>query len=466
MFKKFRLSLIFSSTIFFIAFVLFYYMDLHSLTVWTLNIWDTLAETGNIRTFYEYSAMNLYRLEHAMVGSDILIYLPWAVWNLPIWLLQRFAGLNAIEHFWMMLYSKLFLAAVFGVVLFLARKIARLLSAAKEDTERMMFLSATSFFTVTSLAYAGQNDVLVIAPFLAGIYELLRGKRSRFLLWAAVSIAFKPFFIFSFLAIVLLLEKNLLKDILYLAAGFSLYVLQKVLFIGAPAYAESLSYGPTKDAFGLMVQAKLDIPPAGASVFFLGIGVIWLMAYFCPAALKSGGEDADISIENKFSLENKSAQAYILYFATAPLVVFFLFTRYEAYRPLYLVPLLFLLMLLKPAYARLNLLLETAATGALMCFYLMDDILFYSPNYLLHFKNSTHAPSFSTILAEKLPGFGYAAFTAVFVLAMLLILVINHPAFHSDNIVMKQKEEPWLLPVRSILYGLPLVIALLLRKIY
>lgn len=460
MFKKYRLSLIFSSMIFLIAFVLFYYMDLQSLTVWTLNIWDTLAETGNIRVFYEYSAMNLYRLEHAMVGSDILIYFPWAVWNLPIWMMQRFAGLNAIDHFWMMLYSKLFLAAVFAVVLFLAHKIAKLLSAAKEDTDRMLFLSATSFFTVTSLAYSGQNDVLVIAPFLAGIYELLRGKRIRFLLWAAVSIAFKPFFIFSFLAIILFLEKNLLKDVLYLGVGFSLYVLQKVLFIGAPSYAESLSYGPTKEAFGLMVQAKLDIPPAGASLFFLGIGVIWLMAYFCPAGLELNNEDSAVS------KKKKSAQAYILYFATAPMVIFFLFTRYEAYRPFYLVPLLFLLMLLKPDYARLNILLETAATGALICFYLMDDILFYNPNYLLHFKNSVHAPSFSTILAEKLPGFGYAAFTAVFVLAMLFILVINHPAFHSDNTVMKQKEEPWLLPARSILYGLPLLIALLLRKIY
>ena len=442
--KRYRFSLLVSAAIFFTALVLFYYMDLQSLTVWTLNIWDTLAETGNIRAFYKYSALNLYQLEHAMVGSDILIYLPWAIWNLPIWLLQRFAGLDAISHFWMMLYSKLFLVVVFGVVLHLSRKIAGLLSFDKEDTNRMLFLSATSFFTVTSLAYIGQNDVLVIAPFLAGIYELLRGKRTRFLLWAAVSIAFKPFFIFSFLAIILFLEKDLLKDVLYLATGCSLFLLQKVLFIGAPAYAESLSYGPTSGAFGLMVQAKLDIPPAGASLFFLGMGVIWLMAYFC----------------------TKDHKTYILYFATAPMIIFFLFTRYESYRPFYLVPLLFLLMMTKPAYARLNVLLETVATMSLMCFYLMDDVLFYNPNFLLRFPNSPSAPSVSSLLAQKIPGFGYAAFTAVFVLAMLLILVINHPAFHSENVVIKQKEEPWLLPLRSILYGLPLVLSLLLCKLF
>lgn len=172
--KKYSLSFLISSVAFFLAFVLFYYMDLKSLTVWTVNIWDTLAETGNIRHFYEYSAMNLYQLDHAMVGSDIFIYLPWAIWNLPIWILQRFAGLAVIEHFWMVLYSKCFLLAVFALILYLARKIALLFTTEKEDIHRMLFLSATSFFTITSLAYIGQNDVLVIAPFLMGIYELLK----------------------------------------------------------------------------------------------------------------------------------------------------------------------------------------------------------------------------------------------------------------------------------------------------
>lgn len=446
MHKRYHAAFLISSVIFFIAFMLFYYTDLKSLTVWTLNVWDCLAASGNIRTFYEYSAMNLYRLDHTMVGSDILIYLPWAVWNLPLWILQHFFKIHAIEHFWMMLYSKLFLVVMFTVVLYLAKKIAALFTAEKEDLTRMLLLSATSFFTVTSLAYTGQNDVVVIVPFLAAIYQLLCGKRRGVVFWAAVSIAFKPFFIFSYAVMILYLEKELLKDIAYIAGGCSLFILQKFCFLGAPKYGESLSYGPYKGAFGLMLQARLDIPPDGASLFLLGLGILMLLAYF---------HRGDISRKED-----------ILYYATAPMMIFFLFTRYEAYRPFYLVPLMYLLMLTKPAYNRTNLLLEMAATGSLMCFYLVDDFLFYNPNYLLRYHQDTPVPAISSWLEGKMPGFGFPAFTAVFVLAMVMALIINHPAFHSENEILKKKEEPWLLPIRSLLYGVPLMASILLRIVY
>lgn len=444
--RSYRFAFLFSSIFFIIAFTLFYYTDLKSLTVWTVNFWDTLAESGNFRNFYEYSARNLYGLDHAMVGSDILIYLPWAVWNLPIWALQRFAGLTIVNHFWMLLYSKLFLLVVFAGVSYLIYRIAELLTTEKEAADRAFFLSATSFFTVTAIAYIGQNDVMVIAAFLAGVYELLRGNKKRFLLWAAVSIAFKPFFIFSFVALILLYEKNLIKAVLSTLCGCSLFVLQKLLFWGAPLYAQSLNYGPTKGAVKLLLQAVLEIPPAGVSLFFLGLGIVWLLAYFQP------GEE--------------KRKEYVLYFTVAPLVVFFLFTRYESYRPFYLVPFLYLLMMTKPAYARTNLLLETVGTGALMYFYLMDDILFYSPKYIMIPNGEVAAPSISQWLLERLPGYGFPVTTAVFVLCMIAILIINHPAFHWENQVLKQKEEPWLVFVRTALFAFPTIFSLLLRIVY
>lgn len=444
--KRYRVAFLFSSVVFLISFVLFYYMDLKSLTVWTTNLWDTIAETGSFRNFYAYSARNQYGLLHEMVGSDILIYLPWAVWNLPIWALQRFGGFIIVENFWMLLYSKLFLLLVFGVVLYLTKKIAGLLSTEKETADRVLFLSATSLFTMTSIAYIGQNDVLVIAAFLAGIYELLRGNKKRFLLWAAVSVAFKPFFAFSLVALILLYEKNLLKAALSVVGGCSLYVLQKLLFLGAPVYAESMSYGPTKGAFGLLLQAKLEIPPAGVSLFALGIGAVWLLAYFRD--------------------KEKQPKEYTVYFAAAPLIVLFVFTRYESYRPFYLVPLLYLLMALKPAYARVNLLLETAATGALLYFYLLGDTLFYNPNYIFIPQGGAGAPSISEWLLARLPGYGFPVTTAVFVLAMGMILVINHPAFRVENEVLTRKEEPWLVFVRSALYALPVFAAVILKLIY
>lgn len=450
MFKKNYLPLIISSISFLFCFLFFYYTDLKSLTIWSINIWDTLYETHNIRHFYEYSAMNLYKLDHTMVGSDILIYLPWAIWNLPLWILQHFFHLDTIEHFGMMLYSKCFLFANFGILLYYARKISLLFTQNQEETKKMLFLCFSSLFTVTSLAYAGQNDVLVIVPFTIAIYQLMKEKYLRFLLWSAISIAFKPIFLFSFVALLLLKEKNILKLFLSGILGCSVYFFQKILFIGAPLYKESLSYGPMKDIFDLLQKASLDLPPAGMSIFIFSLGLFYFFAY---------------SHEKKEQLEQENA--YTLYYATAPMLIFFLFTRYESYRPFYLVPLLYLLILLRPEYSRINLILETIFTSCIMYFYLIDDVLFYNPNFLLNFhkEESLPAETISSFFARFVPGFGFQSTTALFVLSGILLLVLNHPSASFKSKPLKIKEEPWLLTLRSIIYTIPGFLSFFLQYI-
>lgn len=444
--NNYKIALCISLVLFGAVFIFSYYMDLKSLTVWTTNIWDTFFHTHGFRNYYEYSAMNLYGLDHAMVGSDILIYLPWAVWNLPIWALQYFLDIHIIEHAWMLLYSKLFLLVITGGVLFLAKEIGRFFTTDESALNRMVILAGTSFFILTAVGYVGQNDVVVIAPFLLAILNLLKKNKWKFFLWAALSIAFKPFFLFSYVAVILLFEKELIKIGLYSLLGFSIYFLQKIPFLGAPSYTESISYGPTKGAFGAMLKYVLDVPPAGASLFFLGMGIICLMAY----------------LHSSQVLEKE----YVLYYSVAPLLIFFMFTRYEFYRPIYLVPLLYLLMLCKPRLNRTNLLLEMAMTGALMTFYMMDEILFYNPHYMLIPSENLHFQTISEWLTSKLPGFGYTAFTAVFLLAMALLLIVNHPRFMWKNPVLEKEEESWLVVVRSMLFALPALLAFLLRCTY
>lgn len=439
--KKYIIPGIISALAFAGSFLMYCYMDLTSLTVWTLNIWDTLFTTGNIRDFYSYSAMNLYGLQHAMVGSDILIYIPWAIWNLPIWLLQHFAGVDAAYHMAPQIWSKLFLLIVFAGCIYPVKKIAKKLSDNREETFRAVFLSATSLFTITSLAYIGQNDVEVILPFLMSISCLLDDNKKGFVLWAALSIAFKPFFIFSYIGMVLLKEKNLIKISGYVLAAFSVFVLQKLPFIGAPLYSESLSYGPTGGAIKLLFANVIDVPPAGASIFAIALLVVYIGAYF---------NDKQIGDND------------IIYMAVSPMVILFMFTRYESYRPFYLVPVLFLLMMTKPEFNRINLLLETVASASLMAFYMLDDILYFNPGYLY---GSAWRTSVAELAMDYLPAYGFALLTAVFVVCMTGILVINHPRFTSENKVLLMKEEPWIMSARSIIYAVPFLFSLVIRII-
>lgn len=440
---EYKISYIFSIVLFILATLTCYYMDLQSLTIWTVNVWDTIYETGNPFNYYAYSAQNLYGLSHAMVGSDFLIYLPWAIWNLPIWILQRFFGLTILEHPLMLLYSKGFLILLLTLTCVLIKKIANLLTDNTEETAKSLVLYSSSFFVLTGISYIGQNDILVILVMLLALYNLIKGNTAKFIFCAALSIAFKPFFIFSYIALILLKEKKIVRLGLYGLLGMSIYFIQKIPFLFSPMYKESLSYGPTSNVLGLLLKSTFSISPVGISVFVLSLLVVYVMAYL-------DNEKAD------------GKEKYI-YYCTLPFICFFAFTNFESYRPIYLYTVFYLLMLIKPQYKRINLWLETISTGCLIVYYMVSDLLFYNGNYIyLPFKTGTFS-TMNQFFVKHLPNAGLSAFMALFVFCLILMAVINHPKFKSQNPVLLMKEEKYLMPVRSLLFAIPFIFSIILK---
>ena len=49
---EYKISYIFSIVLFTLAALTCYYMDLQTLTIWTVNVWDTIYETGNPFNYY------------------------------------------------------------------------------------------------------------------------------------------------------------------------------------------------------------------------------------------------------------------------------------------------------------------------------------------------------------------------------------------------------------------------------
>lgn len=439
----YKISFLWSSLIFGLAAITCYYTDLRSLTIWTTNLWDAWYFTGNPLNFYAYSAENLYMLDHAMVGSDLLIYLPWSIWNFPIWVLQRFCDLTILEHPLMLFYSKCFLIVLLLFSCNVIYKIAGFFSAKTEELGQVVLLYSTSLFVLTGIAYIGQNDILVILCFLWALHQLLKGKNKAFVFFAALSIALKPFFAFSYIAIILYREKKLHKIFLYGLAGISIYVLQKIPFLWVPMYQESLSYGPTSNVLGLLLESTFDISPVGISVFVLALVIVYFMAY------------ADNHNEN-------TSERY-LYYCTVPFICFCAFTNYESYRPIYLFAMFFLLMLTKPAYRRINLLLEMLVSGCLMVCYMVNDFLFFNGIYIHLPARSAEYDSVYSFFQTNLPNAGLKAFMAVAVFGLICMAVINHPNFKSENKVLCMQEEKYLVLLRSLLYSVPLLFAIVLK---
>lgn len=440
---EYKIALFLSLMTFMVVSIITSYSDMQSLTMWTINIWDNLFETGNPLNFYAYSAQNIHNLPHIYVGSDILIYIPWAIWNLPLWLLQRFGGLIAVEHQFMMVWSKCFLILLVAGCAGVIKKIAGLLNSGYG--EECIFLFLTGFYTLTSVGFIGQNDIQVIFVLLLAMEAYLSNDWKKFLLWSALSIAFKPYFLFPYVALVLLKEKRVLHIVLYGLSGISIYMLQKIPFLNAPMYKESLANGPTNAVVFRMLENVINFTPHMVSLFVLSLLVVYVLAYF------DDMEEGD----------NQKG----IYYGMMSYICFFLFVRYESYRPLYLFVFLYLMILVKPMYYRVYLWLETIITACFMYYYLYFGQCFCDGQFYVLPFTAESTISLSELVKSIIATPYVTVCMAVLLLCMVVYGVISHPRFCAKSVALHMKVEPWLIVLRSCLFVAPYLLAIVLRYV-
>ena len=445
--KKLIVPYVISFIVFATAFVSFYYWDTKSLTIWSTNIWDTLADTHNIRNYYEYSSYNIYGLEHQLVGSDMLVYLPHAIWNIPIWCIQRWGGVRIVDTPIMLLYSKLFWIFIFAGICVVIKKILAI-DKKEASASLSIYLISSSIFFLYDIAYAGQNNLLVIFLYLSAIYALFKGKKGRFYLVASFSIAFKPFLFFAYIAVILLMQKKLhyiLRDILL---GVSVYILQKIPFVGAPMYKESLAYGPTNRIIGSMLEGVLNIGYTGFSILILSILAVFVLAYLTEV-------DSD----------SEQFRYQVVYYTMVPLMLQVIMTRDSFNRSIYFIVFMAMCIVYKNNQFRINLILEIAYSGCMVLYNLFSNVNFLLPRFL--FWNDANNKNF--FICDKLNSFfGYEwhvlfiATNTIGFFAMILYAIINHPRFESKAKVLNMKPESYLLYIRLLITLVPVLISMVL----
>lgn len=195
--------------------VLFDYSDFGTLTVWSVEIWDSLF-TGRLNEYFLVTAENLRKAVHGGSTYGIAYLIPWAIWNFPIWL----------THFWnenynvftpiCLAWSKLFLVicAVFNAV-FVGKTVHLFVDDHKLSKYAFIFsLGAVTLYI--SVGYAGQDEIVYMMCMMAGLYYLLRRKKILGLFFLGLSVILCPFMLVPILAVLFIIEKNLLKIGLYI----------------------------------------------------------------------------------------------------------------------------------------------------------------------------------------------------------------------------------------------------------
>ncbi len=367
--------------------------DLQSLTIWSTNVWDSIAD-GQFRSLYALTAQNLHHVHHAHMGSELMSVLPWSVWNLPIWIMQRFFGMEIMESPFMLAYSKLFLVFCSVIMLRCTKKIAFLLTGDKTKSIWAMFLTASSTYLYLSVCYSGQNDILMM-----------------------------------FLAVLVLTEKNFLRLIGKAILACSGMLVQKLLFMGAPGYAESMNSGPAKEMLEEMFPTNLETSFGKISFFAIALVLIYIYGY-----TRDFSRDA-------YKKPQSLAGKYAVYMIAATYTSYLMFSPFSFYRLAILTPYLYLVLVQNKKMRLYNALLDTAMQFSL----LMRMVLRGSKMFRVDFVNRSLAQPFFGYTVKFNDENSYAnidnyiysnvqlldkyqpMFAGVAVVCAILLLAFNHP---------------------------------------
>ena len=335
------------------------------------------------------------------------------------------------------MWSQLFLVVCLVGVLYLVRKITMRTTNDKLRSNLAAFITFSSVWMYVGVFYSGQNDIIICLLGLASVYALMKRNTKLFLIFGAFAVSVKYFFIFPFIALILLTEKNIYKIILKILLGLSPTLLFNIICRNMPMYAESSTSGPTEKMLGqLFIGTIPGFASVAISLFVLSLVFVLFLSYIT----KPKQEERD---------------KFIVYIATLSLVPVMMFTKIQFYRMILIIPFLTILILQNKKILKLNFIMQNLMEiSTLVCFVLKDKYLF-APRKgsigilpkIMKLHNSKAVTIGQRIkevvpMTEKLlPLFGTIGLAVI-----IILVVINHPRFNDKYIEVKEEnfERFWL----------------------
>lgn len=198
---------------------------------------------GHIMDFYDYN----FSIEGLAKGTiyEILIYIIYAIWNLPLFILgvrTDGAQMPLFAAYW----NKLILAFVMYLCAFIIYKIAQEL---KHD-HKVSKMIAVTWCTIPLLFFLiviqGSYDIYYVLFMLLGLWYWLKPDNKKnnilFNIWFGLAICIKPFPLFYYLILLLIKEKNIFKIIVNGIVMILPYALCKGLYLNSEGYQAVLAF--------------------------------------------------------------------------------------------------------------------------------------------------------------------------------------------------------------------------------
>lgn len=260
--------------LFLFTFISFYYPDIYITYRYSLTFLDCI-KNGEVFDFYKISLQTQNELGYAATYF-IPIYILFAIWNFPIWIITRWGGVSA-ESAGCLLWSK-GLIVVFAVAsVYVLVQIMKKLSY--EEIEYTVFLFTSSLLFVCPSLAMSQYDIIECFFILCGIYFYLSDEKIswRVLLFFSIAVSMKLLALFIFFILILLTEKRILHIAVMMLESLLVTIVTMIPFWGNgyKDCADTLNQGFIDRLFTSVIPGGIS----SLSIFWIGFTAVCLLAY-------------------------------------------------------------------------------------------------------------------------------------------------------------------------------------------
>lgn len=428
----------------------FFYNDIIITTRHGINLWHCIADGFSVLDFYKYNSVSEHMQTYLHIpvqgcAYSFAVYLVFAIWNLPIFFLERFANVDVFANPAIVFYAKsiLIVALIFSANIF--KKICRALKWSEKKASWATYLYVTSSLVMSCIIIVGQYDIFSLCFTLLGVLGFLENDKIRFVFWFGIAFLFKPFAFIVFVPLVLLKEKKIMNIFKYIIFSFiPLFVLKLIFKSSNVSSSDNLESMLFSSWFS---SSNLSFSNFNISFFVLFLVLLCVFCYI------------------KKPDSNEIFLNYTIYISAAAYLCFFMFIPAYPYWYILMAPFIILLVFMNNKYFKTNLLLETIGmsslfflqqiSGAYWCFsYRLFIPTFWNKIFDL---NANVTPKFTHELLNSV-GYrlGFTDFSyivslflgSIFIASIIALLIINCPLV----IKLTGNKDDDIVVERSIIY--------------
>lgn len=200
--------------IWFILSIIFFYSFIYNDILETMRVgisfWEELFQ-GEVRYFYgqKWELTSFAYQKQVQAVYDFPIYIVFALWNFPIWLVEHFTGIDVMNSALCLMWGKtLILISVFLITNSIYK-----LCKTLDVSEKMCFVAcllflSSNFFT-TSIVMMTAYDIIALYFAIEGANYYFKGSNRGFILCFMCAIPLKFFALLLFVPLLLLKEKRI-----------------------------------------------------------------------------------------------------------------------------------------------------------------------------------------------------------------------------------------------------------------